>query len=124
MHERDEIGVVEQVPQLGFDVAVVDVDRDRAQLVRGEDRLDELVAVERVDADVVAGPDALRGEVVREAVRVLLELARTSAPVADDDRDPVGDRVGDVFDEICDVPGHIGRSSTLGRVRAGNVARL
>ena len=79
VHERDEIGVVEQVPQLGFDVAVVDVDRDRAQLVRGEDRLDELVAVERVDADVVAGPDALRGEMVREPVRVRFELARTSA---------------------------------------------
>ena len=47
VHERDEVGVVEEVAQLGFDVAVVDVDRNRAQLVGGEDRLDELVAVER-----------------------------------------------------------------------------
>ena len=42
VHERDEVGVVEQVAQLGLDVAVVHVDRDRAQLVGGEDRLDEL----------------------------------------------------------------------------------
>ena len=46
VHQRDEVGVVEEVAQLVLDVAVVDVDRDRAQLVGGEHRLDELEAVE------------------------------------------------------------------------------
>ena len=88
VHERHQVGVVEQVAQLGLDVPVVDVDRDRPQLVRGEDRLDELEAVERVDADVVARPDAVAGEVVREPVRALLELGVGLGPVAHDDARP------------------------------------
>ena len=64
------------------------------------------MAVEPVDADVVAGPDALRREVVREAVRPLLELRVRARLVGDDQRDPIGDGVDDVLGEICDVPGH------------------
>ena len=106
VHEHDEIGVVEQVAQLGFDVAVVDVHRDRAQLVGREDRLDERVAVEPVDADVVARADALRRKVMREPVRPLLELRVRPRLVGDDQRDPIGDGVDDVLGEISDVPGH------------------
>ena len=76
--ERDEVRVVEQVAQLGLDVAVVDVDRNRAQLVGGEDRLDELHAVEAVDADVVARADTLGVQVVCELVRRVRRAARTS----------------------------------------------
>ena len=75
--ERDEVGVVEQVAQLVDDVAVVDVDRHGARLEAAEHRLDPLGAVERVDADVLARLDAHVAEVVREAVRALVELART-----------------------------------------------
>ena len=106
VHERDEIGVVEEVAQLGLDVAVVHVHRDGAQLVGREDRLDERVAVQAVDADVVAGPDALGREVVREPVGPLLELRVRAGLVGDDQRDPIGDAVDDVLGEICDVPGH------------------
>ena len=55
VHERDQIGVVEQVAQLVGDVPVVDVDRNRAGLEAADHRLDPLGAVERVDADVLAG---------------------------------------------------------------------
>ena len=67
-HDRLGVGVVEQVLQLVFDVPVVHVDRHRAQLVRREHRLDVLDAVHEVDGHVIAGADAVRGEVVREAV--------------------------------------------------------
>ena len=117
VHERDEVGVVEQVPQLGLDVAVVHVDRDRAQLVGGEHRLDELEAVEPVDADVVAGADAVGGEVVREPVGARLELRVGLDPVADDQRDPVGDGVDGVFDEVGDVPGHAPSKAVAPRAR-------
>ncbi len=106
MHERDEIRVVEEIAQLGFDVAVVDVDRDGAQLVRGEDGLHESVAIEAVDPDVVAGLDTLGLEMVGETVCPFLELGVGAGLVGDDHCDPIGDRVDDVLDEICDVPGH------------------
>jgi len=59
-----QVGVGEQVAQLVFDVAVVDVDPDRSEL---EDRpcgLDPLDPVVRVDADMVTLSDAVRCEVV------------------------------------------------------------
>ena len=64
VHEHpDHVGVVEQVAQLVLDVAVVDVDRDGPELEGGEHRLEVLGAVGQVDADVVAGPDALGSQV-------------------------------------------------------------
>ena len=106
MHERNEVRVVEQVPQLGFDVPVVHVDRNRTQLVGREHRLHELEAVEPVDADVVAGTDAVGREVVCEAVGALVELRVGLDPVPHDQRDAVGDGVDGVFDEVGEVPGH------------------
>ena len=76
VHERDEVGVVEQVAQLVGDVAVVDVDRHRAGLEAAEHRLDPLGAVDRVDADVLTRLDADVDEVVGETGRPLVELAR------------------------------------------------
>ena len=75
-HRRHDIGVVVQVDELVLDVAVVHVDRNGAQLVRREHRLDELDAVVRVDRDVLTLTDAVRREVVRQPVRPLLQLAR------------------------------------------------
>ena len=131
VHERDEIGVVEEVAQLGLDVAVVHVDRHRAQLVRGEDRLDELVAVEAVDADVVARPDALcrRGD-ARAGWRSPRAARRSRRRSPTIERDPVGDGVDDVLDQVCDVPGHEGlvshgdgrRSACRGRPAPGRGA--
>ena len=91
VHEGDEIGVVEEVAELGLDVAVVHVHGNRAQLVGREDRLDERVAVHAVDADVIALADALRLEVVRQPVRPLLELGVGAGLVGDDQGDPIGD---------------------------------
>jgi hypothetical protein len=52
VHERDEVGVAEQVSQFPLHITVVDVDRDRAQLVRREHRLQRLDGVSRVDTDM------------------------------------------------------------------------
>jgi hypothetical protein len=74
--EADEVGVVEDVRQFVRHVPEVDVDRDRPQLEAAEHRLDPLVAVLGVDADVVAHADALGSEVVGDAVRSLVEVAK------------------------------------------------
>ena len=71
-HDRLGVGVVEEVAQLVLDVAVVHVDRHRAELERGEHALEVLDAVVEVERDVVAGADAEPGEVVREPVGALV----------------------------------------------------
>ncbi len=60
-----QFGLAEQVPQLRLDVPVVDIDRNSPQLVAREEGLDELDGVPAIDADVVAGADTGRSEVVR-----------------------------------------------------------
>ena len=72
--ERLQVCVLEDVRELVLDVAVVDVDPHRAELEDCPQRLDPLRAVVRVDADVVAGADALGGEVVGETVGTRLHL--------------------------------------------------
>ena len=91
MHDRLQLGVGAQVAQLVGDVAVVDVDRHRPQLERGEHDLDVLGAVVEVAPDVVAGPDARPAQVVGQPVRPLLELAVGPRPVVDHQRGAVGD---------------------------------
>ena len=88
--ERDEVGVVEEVAQLLVDVAVVDVDRHRAGLEAAEHRLDPLGAVERVDADVLAGPDADVAEVVRDRFARSSSSRVGEAAVAGDERERSG----------------------------------
>ena len=106
VHHRHGVGVVEEVDELLLDVPVVDVDRDRPQLVGGEHRLDELDAVVRVDRDVVALADALGGQVVGQAVRPLLQLGVGLLALAADQRRPIGHRVDRVLDEVGEVEGH------------------
>jgi hypothetical protein len=77
-HHRLHVGVVEEVAQLLFDVAVVDVDRDRAQLERGDHHFEVFDRVVEVAGDVVAGPDAASGQRVRETGRALVGSAKVS----------------------------------------------
>ena len=74
-----EVGVVEEVAQLLLDVAEVHVHRHGPDLVGRQRGLDPLDAVGAVDADVVAGPDALGEQVVGELVGPRLRAARTCA---------------------------------------------
>jgi hypothetical protein len=106
VHDRLEVGVVEEVPELLLHVAVVDVDGHGARLVRAERGLDPLDAVEPVDADVVARPDALRQQVVGEPVGPLLQLAVRAALVADHQDLSIGHRVHGVLEEVRDVVRH------------------
>jgi hypothetical protein len=79
--ERLEIGVVEEVAELVLDVAVVDVDPHGADLENRPQRLDPLDGVVGVDADVVVRAEAVRRQVVRQAVGSLFHLA-VGAPLA------------------------------------------
>ena len=57
-HQRSSLGVLEDVADLGRGEPPVDRHGDRAQVVGGEDRLEELGAVVGEQADDLARPDA------------------------------------------------------------------
>jgi len=103
VHDRLEVGVGEEVAELVLDVAVVDVDGNRAQLERGEHALEVLVAVVHPQTHVVARPDAARRERVGQPGRPLVELPIREADVAEHDRLALGHRVGDRFEQVGEV---------------------
>ena len=111
-HEGDEVGVVEQVPELVLDVAVVDVDPHRSKLEHRPEGLDPLDRVVGVDPDVVAGPDALGSEVVGEPVRPLLHLSIGAALAVADDVLPLAEVVRRVLEEVGEVELHDSETRT------------
>ena len=106
VHQRDHVGVVEQVLQLALDVAEVDVDQDGAGLDDAEHRDDDLDAVAAVQADLVVLLHALVDQVVGEAVGLLLQLGVGQLFVAADQGDAVWHGVDGVLGEVGDVQGH------------------
>ena len=106
MHQRDHVGVLEQVLQLALDVAEVDVDQDGAGLDDAEHRDDDLDAVAAVQPDLVVLLDALVDEVVGEAVGLLLQLGVGQLLVAADEGDTVWHGVDGVLGKIGNVQGH------------------
>ena len=101
--DRLDVGVLEHVAQLVGDVPVVDVDRDEPRLERAEERLDPLGAVPAVDRHLGAGLETQTEQVVRDAVRALVELPERPARRAGDQRLTVGHRVDDDLEEIGEV---------------------
>src|SRR5690606_32912107 len=104
----DQIGVADQVGQLGFDVAVVDVDRDGTDLDAAEHGGHPRLGVDRVDADVVAGPDTPGLQEVAEAVGPLVELGEGQPRVTADEGGAIRYRVDGVLEQVSDVVGHGG----------------
>ncbi len=103
VHERDHVGVVEEVAQLLLDVAEVHVHDAGAHLVDAEHRLDPLDAVGAEDAHVVARLHARGLERVGEAGRALVELAERHLAALVDDRDAVGHLVGRQLEQVGEV---------------------
>jgi hypothetical protein len=106
VHQRDHVGVVEQVAKLAFDVAVVDVDQDRARLDDAEHRNDDLVAIAAVEADLVVLLHTPIQQVVREAVRLLLELGVGQLLVTANQGNTVRDGVDGVLSQVGNIQGH------------------
>jgi hypothetical protein len=106
VHEGLEVGVAEQVRQLVLDVAVVDVDPHRPQLEDRPQALDPLRGVDAVDPDVVAGADALAGEVVGEAVGPGVHLGVGAPRPVGHQVLALGPRVGGVLEEVGQVELH------------------
>ena len=104
-HERAGLGVVEDVAQLRRGEPPVDRHRDRAEMVGGEDRLQELGAVVRQQADDVARTHATRLQPGRE---------RTGAP----GHLAVGDRLAAV-DRQRRGPARGGRGARARRPSSG-----
>ena len=106
MDQRDHVRVVEEVAKFALDVAVVDVDQDRARFDDAQHRDDDLVAVAAVQADLVVLLHALLLQVVREAVGFLLELCVGQLIVAADHGDTIGDGIDGVLRQVGNIQGH------------------
>ena len=104
--ERAQVGVAQVIGELFLQVAEVDVDGDRPELDRRQQRRHRLDRVVGVEADVPAGADALGGQVVRQPVGLVFELAVGDLQVAVDQGDPVGERVGGVLEDIGHIQCH------------------
>ena len=104
-HER-HTGIGEEVPQLVGSVAGVDVDRDGAQLERGQHRLDVLMVVAERNSHAVAGFDAAIGEDVRQPVRPLVELAVAEPSPPSYESLPTRNCVDHRLEQVRQVPGH------------------
>ena len=100
------VGVVEEVPQLLLDVAVVDVDRHRAELERGEHAFEVLDAVVEVQGDVVTGADAAVLQHVREPVGPGVRGRERQAPFTADEGLVGGHGVGDALPQVGQVELH------------------
>ncbi len=106
MHQRDHVGVLEQVLQLALDVAEVDVDEDGAGLDDAEHRDHDFDAVAAVEADLVVLLHTLVDEVVSKAVGLLLQLGVGQLLVTRDEGDTVRHSVNGVLGEIGNIQGH------------------
>jgi len=118
-HQGHHAGVHEDLLELACHVAVVDVDRYRAQLERREHPLEVLGAVHQQEPDGVIGAHPRRGEMVRETVGPFLELGVGQlAPGPDDDRGTIADLVGHHLEEVGEVVRHHGQPNALLAVKA------
>ena len=106
MHQRDHVGVLEQILQLALDVAEVDVDEDGACLDDAEHRDDDFDAVAAVQPDLVVLLDAPVDEVVGEAIRLFLQLGIGELLIVADEGDTVWHSVDGVLGEVGNIQGH------------------
>ena len=110
-HKRDEIGVVEEIPQLMGDVAVVHVDGHRPQLERGQQGDHELHAIVEVQAHMRSRPDALGAQESGEPICPLVELPKGQPLSRSDQRVPLADHVNEALEKIREVELHQGFSA-------------
>ena len=94
-HERLGVRVVQEVRELVVQVAVVDVDRHRPRLEPAELRLQVLVGVVEVEADLAVRPQAGRRQRAGEAGGPLVVLPPRPARRAVDDGGDLGLGVGE-----------------------------
>ena len=105
-HDGTHVGVVEEIAQLVFDVAVVHVDRDGAQLERRDHDFEVLVGVVEVTGDVIARADSLRGERVGQPGRSDVGFREGQVAIRADECLVIGHGVGHPFPEIREVELH------------------
>ena len=103
-HDRRGVGVVEEIEQLVFAVAVVGVDGHEAGLERGEHRFEVFDPVVEVLGDLVLLAKAVVEQRASDAVGVAVEVAPTAPLVAVDERRRIGEAIGDRFPDVGQLP--------------------
>ena len=122
-HDRAHVGVVEQVAQLVLDVAVVDVDRHRAELERGEHALRGTRSSCRgSSATWSPAPTPRAASACARRVGALVGLGERQAPVAAHERLVVGHGVGDPLPQVGEVELHA-RPWTVGPAQTSEAHR-
>ena len=101
--QRLEIGVVEDVGQLVFDIAIVDVHPYSAQLEHRPQGLDPFGTVECVDPNVVAGANALSGKVMCELIGAGFGLGVGASGVGAHDVIAIGPFVDCLLKQVGEV---------------------
>ena len=97
----DEVRAPDELCKLLAHITVVDVHRNSPQLEGREHRLQELDAVVKVQADVVASSDAGPGEAVGQSGRPEVQVPVRQAVLAAHQRLAVGNGVGNALEEVC-----------------------
>src|SRR6202020_804051 len=92
--------------EFALDVAVVDVDQDRARLDDNQHRNDDLDAIEAVDADLVVLLHTPVQQVVREAVGLFLQFGVGQLLLAADQSNTVWDGVDGMLSQVGNIQGH------------------
>ena len=106
MNERGQVGVPQVILQFAAQVPVVDIDGDGAQLDDGEQRFHRLDGVAGIEADMVTGLDSLGSQVVGQAVGLVFQLGVGDLAVAADQRDPPGEGVDGMLEQVGHVQCH------------------
>ena len=116
------VGVVEEVPELVVEVAVVHVHRDAAELERTMLRLEVLVRVVEVQAHLRVGSEARVGERSGQPSGAAVVLGPRAPGVPMDQRRRVGHRVGDRFPHRGHV--HLHGRASLHRRASGTLGEF
>jgi hypothetical protein len=104
--EGGQAGVPQVIGQLALPVPEVNVDGHRAELDRGEQRCHRLDRVAGIEADVAAGARALGGQMMGQAIGLVLKLAVGDLTVAVDQCHPLGEGVGGMLEDVGHIQCH------------------
>ena len=102
-HQCFEVCVLEDVGEFILDIAVVDVHPHGTKLEHRPERLDPLGTVQRIDAHVIAGADALRGQMVGQLIRTCIHLAVGEPGVVAHDVVTVGPGIDRLLEEVRQI---------------------
>ena len=103
VNDAGAVGIAEKIPQFIGTVAVIDIERHRTKLAGGDKAFEIGRPVAEIQADLVAARHPMRGQARREPAAARVKLGIGQSGGTRDDRQPVGDRDRNRFEQIGKV---------------------